>query len=245
MAGYPSLEASEHLILAMIDEGVRFLEIGIPFSDPLADGPVIQKVSAQALRSGTHLNDVFELVARIRKRHDASIVLFSYLNPLLHYGLENYARQAVDSGASATLAVDLPPEEAEHYLHAHEKAGLKTVFLASPTTRPERLPLIADSSTGFIYYVSRTGVTGERADLPATLASELEPIRSVTEKPIAVGFGISNAEQAAVVARSADAVVIGSRFLSIIEESPDLMTAEKRVRELARDCLNAMNGDLG
>jgi len=245
MAGYPSLEASERLALALIEEGARTLEIGVPFSDPLADGPVIQKVAAQALAGGTRLKDVFELIARLRRKYDASIVVFSYLNPLLRYGLENYAKQAVDSGASATLAVDLPPEEAAEYLSVHEKSGLKTVFLASPTTKLSRLPLIAQASSGFIYYVSRTGVTGEREDIPAALAEELAPIRGMTEKPIAVGFGISNSEQAAIVSRSADAVVIGSRFLSIIDDSPDLSTAETRVREFARGCLEAMNGGLG
>lgn len=245
MAGYPSLEASERLALALIEEGVRTLEIGVPFSDPLADGPVIQKVAARALESGTRLKDVFELIARLRRQNDVSIVVFSYLNPLLRYGLENYVKHAIDSGASATLAVDLPPEEAHEYLNAHEKAGLKTVFLASPTTRESRLPLIAKVSSGFIYYVSRTGVTGEREDIPARLAEELAPIRSVTEKPIAVGFGISSPEQAAVVSRFADAVVIGSRFLSLIDDSPDLLTAEKRVRELARGCLEVIIGGHG
>jgi len=244
MAGYPSLEASERLALALIEEGVRVLEVGVPFSDPLADGPVIQKVSARALENGVRLKDVFELVSRLRRRSDASIVLFSYLNPLLRYGFENYTRHAVEAGIHATLAVDLPPEEAEAYLAAHEKVGLKTVFLASPTTRPSRLPLIAHASTGFIYYVSRTGVTGEREDLPETLAAQLAPLRDVTSTPIAVGFGISNAEQAAVIARSADAVVIGSRFLSLVEESSDLSEAEKRVRALARNCLAAMNGGI-
>lgn len=242
MAGYPSLDASERLISALIEEGIRVLEIGVPYSDPLADGPVIQAVATHALAEGTKLKDVFHLVSRIRARYEVSIVLFSYLNPILQCGLTNYVRTAIDAGARASLAVDLPPEEAEDYLKTHREMGLQTVFLASPTTTPARLSAIAQASTGFIYYVSRTGVTGEQAHVSLSLAQELEPIRRVTQSPIAVGFGISNAQQAAQVAKEADAVVIGSRFLTLISESAGIKEAETRIREFARSCLDEMNG---
>lgn len=242
MAGYPSLGASELLISALIEEGIQVLEIGIPYSDPLADGPVIQAVASQALAEGTKLKDVFHLVDRIRAQHDVSIVLFSYLNPILKYGIGNFVRSAADSGARATLTVDLPPEEADSYLRLHRECGLNTVFLASPTTHPTRLPMIAQSSSGFIYYVSRAGVTGEKTDVSRSLSSELAPMRKMTDLPIAVGFGISNPKQAAYVAQSADAVVIGSRFLTLIAESSNIKEAQNRIRGFARSCLDEMNG---
>ena len=239
MAGYPSLEASLQHSLALIEEGVSAIEIGIPFSDPIADGPVIQNAATRALENGVNLEAVFSLVRKIKRRYpDFPIILFTYLNPILRYGLKAYARDAADAGGDATLCVDLPPEEAGEYVRLHRETKLKTVFLASPTTSRDRLRRIADLSEGFLYYVSRAGVTGETSHLSSTLAHELSLIRSQVSIPIAVGFGISNPEQAALAARDAEAVVIGSRFLTLMAK-PE--TADFEIRDLARRSLLAMN----
>ena len=241
MAGYPSLEASEKLASALIEEGSVALEIGVPFSDPLADGPVIQKAAALALENGTTLADTLAMIARLTKKHPGvPIVVFSYLNPLLQYGVDAYVAAAVKSGVAATLTVDLPPEEAASFIAAHRKGGLKNVFLASPTTTTERLRIIAESSNAFVYYVSRTGVTGEQSSLSKTLALELAEVRKHIKSPIAVGFGIATAEQAAEVAKLADAVVIGSRFLTLIDQSNGAQEAETKVRALARESVAAI-----
>ena len=239
MAGYPSFEDSLRYALALIDEGITALEIGVPFSDPLADGPVIQHAASVALSNGTNLQTVFSLVRGIKARQpNLPIVLFTYLNPLLRCGLAHYARSAVAAGAAATLCVDIPPEEADAYVQVHREANLKTIFLASPTTTQERLQRIATLSTGFLYYVSRTGVTGEAEHVSSTLAHELSAIRAHVSVPVAVGFGISTPEQAAGVAKHADAVVIGSRFLSLMASGHH---AERDIRALARDSIRAMN----
>lgn len=241
MAGYPDLAASERFANALIEEGAGVLEIGVPFSDPAADGPVLQRAAAVALEHGTRLADVLGMVARLRTRHpDVPLVLFTYLNPLLAYGLDEYARDAKKAGVSATLTVDLPPEEAGEYLQVHARHGLGTVFLASPTTNAGRLELIAESSSFFVYYVSRTGVTGEQTRVSETLAGEMSRVRSVTSKPVAVGFGVAHAAHAAEIAKVADAVVIGSAFVRLIAESVDLTTAERSVRTFARACVAAL-----
>lgn len=241
VAGFPSLEATERLVSAVIDEGARAIEIGVPFSDPLADGPVIQAASEVALRAGTTLADVMRLIERLRVKYPkVPFIVFSYLNPLLRDGIDTYVRRACEAGAAATLTVDLPPEEAESYLESHARQGLKTVFLASPTTSAARLRAIADASTGFIYYVSRAGVTGVQEQLSRTLADETARVRVVTPKPLAIGFGISNGSQAAEVAHHADAVVVGSAFVRLIQQNSDLPNAEREVRRLARECVTAM-----
>jgi tryptophan synthase alpha chain len=241
MAGYPDLQTSEEIAGALIEEGVRVLEIGVPFSDPLADGPTIQKAASKALEQGTTLVDVFGLAARLKKKYpDVSIVLFTYLNPLLKYGLENYVKEAVRSGVNATLTVDLPPEEASQYLELHQAAGLKTVFLASPTTSLSRLKLISEVSTGFIYYISRTGVTGAQREVSNSLPSELLKVRELTQRPIAVGFGISTPEQAREVSQHCDAVVIGSHLLNFIERNVEVGKAKQEIRDFIRSCFQSL-----
>lgn len=239
MVGYPSFQESLQYALALIEEGASALEAGIPFSDPLADGPVIQQASLVALKNGTNLNSVFSFVRRVKEIHPKfPIVLFTYLNPLFRYGLKDYVRSAVEAGAAATLCVDLPPEESDEYVRLHREAKLNTVFLASPTTSQARLKRIAELSTGFLYYVSRTGVTGESEEVSSALAHELRAIRKQVSIPLAVGFGISTPKQAAAATQEADGVVIGSRFLSLMALN---CNAESEIRNLARDSIEAMN----
>lgn len=220
MAGDPNIETTELIANEMIAEGVRTLELGLAFSDPMADGPVIQRASARALASGANLVSVLKLTERLKRKHPyLRIILFSYLNPLLRFGLENYVHRALEAGVNATLTVDLPVEESAEYLDIHGKFGLGTVFLASPTTTPARLLKIAEASSEFVYYVSRLGVTGEQCTISPTLAKEIATLKQHVSLPIAVGFGISTAQQAGTIASYSDHVVIGSRFIQLIEQN--------------------------
>lgn len=239
MAGYPDMQSCELLISAVIEEGVNIVEIGVPFSDPLADGPTIQRASTKSLNNGTTLDSVLELVFRLKKKHPTtSIIIFTYLNPLLKFGLQRYVNQAMRVGVTATLTVDLPPEEAKSYLQMHRDAGLKTVFLASPTTTADRYKMISDSSSGFIYYVSRAGVTGAQGQLSDSLATEILALKKVVTRPIAVGFGISSPDQVFEVAKSADAIVVGSHLLNMIEQSADLNLAKQSLCSFIRSSLD-------
>jgi tryptophan synthase alpha chain len=241
MAGAPSLEQSYHLAIAMLEEGAGILELGVPFSDPSADGEVLQKAADVALKNNVTLLDVFNLTKRIKQKFpDAPIVLFTYLNPLLAYGLENYVKHAVDFGVSATLTVDLPLEEAQEYLALHEKYNLKTVFLASPTTKRERLVEIDHASTAFLYYISRNGVTGEKSSISTSLAQEIANVREIVTHPVAIGFGISTPEQAKEVSLKADAVVIGSAYMRMILENANDSAREAQVRQFTRECVKAI-----
>jgi tryptophan synthase alpha chain len=217
-AGDPSLEATAGLLESVEQGGADVIELGIPFSDPLADGPVIQRASERALRSGTTLRKVLEHLPRWREKLSVPIVLFTYFNPVLQYGLEAFARDARRAGADAGLIVDLTPEEARGYISAMRGHGLDTVFLASPTSTDERLERLAYLSTGFLYLISRTGVTGERQELSAALRPLVERVRRFTSLPLAVGFGISTAAQVREVQALADAAVVGSAVVHAIED---------------------------
>ncbi len=241
MAGYPTLEASEIFIEILIANGVDILEVGVPFSDPMADGPVIQMASEKALHQGTTLKKVLSLCQKItRKYPTVRLIIFSYLNPLLAYGLETYVKEAAQSGIAATLTVDLPPEEAKEYLLLHSRYKLLTVFLASPMTSVARLPLINQSSSGFVYYVSRAGVTGEQAYLSSTLISEIKSLRNMITQPIAVGFGISQVSQVSELKGKCEAVVIGSALIRLISESNSVIEAQRQLGDFTKLCLNAL-----
>jgi tryptophan synthase alpha chain len=217
-AGDPSLEATGKLLEAIEQGGADVIELGIPFSDPLADGPVIQRASERALRGGATLRKVLDLLPRWRERLRAPIVLFTYFNPVLQYGLETFARTAAQAGADAALVVDLTPEEAIDYVGAMRGHHLDTVFLASPTSTNERIERVAAASTGFLYLVSRTGVTGERQNLSAAVQPLVERTRRFTTLPLAVGFGISTPAQVREVQQIANAAVVGSAVVHAIEE---------------------------
>ena len=241
-AGDPDLATTVPLLDAFVAGGADVIELGVPFSDPIADGPVIQRASTRALRSGTTLAGVLRLVARHRDRLGVPIVLFTYFNPIHARGVSSFAEQAAASGVDGVLCVDLPPDEGRRQfvptLHRH---GLDTVFLLAPTSTRERIRSVAESSTGFVYYVSRAGVTGERDALRKDLLREAKKLRRKLELPLAVGFGISTPEQVEAVGQVADGVVVGSALVHLIEEKAgeaDLVRAvEERVRLLSTPLL--------
>lgn len=238
MAGDPDLATTEELLEALVAGGADLIELGVPFSDPIADGPVIQRASTRALAAGAHLSTILDLVARKRDSLGVPIVLFSYFNPIHARGIQAFAEQAAASGVDGVLCVDLPPEEgAETLVPALARQGLDSIFLLAPTSTRERVKKVAEASSGFVYYVSRTGVTGEQERLPAELIREVKRLRRRIDLPVAVGFGVSNPEQVAQLAQVADGVVVGSALVRLVEESSgqaDLARlVEERVRELA------------
>ncbi|MGP8175058.1 MAG: tryptophan synthase subunit alpha [Terracidiphilus sp.] len=224
-AGDPSLAATREITIAAIDAGADVIELGVPFSDPLADGPVIQRAMERALARGAglkgiRLKDVLGLAAQIRAaRPQAGLVIFTYLNPVLRYGLHRFADEAAAAGVDGVLVTDLIVEEAGEYLAEMERVSLAPVFLAAPTSPDERLEAIATHSKGFVYAISRVGITGTQQSLAADAAALVTRIRRWTRLPVAVGFGISNAEHVAQVGQFADAVVIGSAIVELIERS--------------------------
>jgi len=218
--GDPDLATTLDVVLAAIDAGASVIELGVPFSDPLADGPVIQRASQRALRNGTTLAQVIDLAKKIRQHSQAGLIIFSYLNPILRMGLSNFAAAAQEAGIDGALITDLPVEEAGSYLREMRQHNLDTVFLAAPTSPDVRLKKVAEASTGFVYAVSRTGVTGARKQLPDDARKLVHRLRRHTKLPIAVGFGISSAEQFRSVGKFADAAVVGSAIVETIERNP-------------------------
>jgi tryptophan synthase alpha chain len=222
-AGDPSIEATRAIALEAIDAGADMIELGVPFSDPVADGPIVQRASERALARGTCLKDVLALAREIRAaRPEVGLILFTYFNPVLRYGLKKFADDAVAAGADGVLLTDMIVEEADDYLVEMNRVGLAPIFLAAPTSTDERLEAIATHSKGFVYAISRTGITGTQQSLTSDAATLVARVRRWTRLPIAVGFGISNAEHFAQVAEFADAAVIGSAIVELIERStPD------------------------
>jgi tryptophan synthase alpha chain len=217
-AGDPSLELTADIVLGLEKSGADIVELGIPFSDPMADGPAIQLASERALRSGTTLRGVLDVVRKIRKHSEVPIILFGYSNPFLSYDLEEFSKDAHDAGADGVIVVDLPPEEAgEFKIHA-DKMGLDTVFLLAPTSTTERIKLVGERATGFVYLVSITGVTGERPTMDYSLEALVGEIKRYTKLPVGIGFGVSTPEQARKIAKFADAVIVGSALVRIIEK---------------------------
>jgi tryptophan synthase alpha chain len=238
-AGDPSLDATEQIVLAAAESGADVIELGVPFSDPVADGPTIQRASDRALRAGTTLTGVIDLVRRLRARTQVPLVLFSYFNPILQMGLEKFADAASSAGADGVLATDLTPEEAADYHTAMRARNLDTIFLAAPTSTDERLAKIADCSSGFLYLISRTGVTGSRAALPEDLPALARRVRRFTKLPLAVGFGISQPEHVSVLGGIADAAVVGSAIVAEIEKSANSKDAADNVAHLVRSLKEA------
>jgi len=217
-AGHPTLEDTGKLLAAVNRGGADVIELGVPFSDPLADGPVIQRASERGLKSGASLARILERLPRWRQEMEAPVILFTYYNPVLQYGLERFARDAARAGAAGALVLDLTPEEAESYIAAMRAQSLDTVFLAAPTSTDERLERLAPLSTGFLYLISRPGTTGERNEISRELGPLIERARRHTELPLAVGFGVSNPEQVREVTKDADAAVVGSALVRAIED---------------------------
>jgi tryptophan synthase alpha chain len=239
--GDPDLPTTLDIVLAAIEAGASVIELGVPFSDPLADGPVIQRASQRALSIGTTLTQVIELAKKIRQRSQAGLIIFSYLNPILRMGLEKFSAAAKDAGIDGALITDLPIEEAHNYLREMRQRNLDTVFLAAPTSTDTRLKHIAQASTGFVYAVSRTGVTGARQQLPEDARKLVHRLRGYTKLPIAVGFGISNAEQFRAVGEFADAAVVGSAIVETTERNPG--TEAQAVAEFIKQ-LSAVSSQL-
>ena len=238
-AGDPSLDATLEFVLALEEAGTDVIELGVPFSDPLADGPTIQRASERALKSGASLPKILELVGRIRKSSQIPLVLFSYYNPILQMGLEAFAAAASDAGVDGVLATDLSPEESVEYRRILAMHHLDTIFLCAPTSTDERLASIAQCSSGFLYLVSRTGVTGAKDTLPDDLPSLLRRVRNFTTLPIAVGFGISLPGHVTLLGGLADAAVVGSSLVAEIEYAKTPQQAARALRERIRTLKDA------
>ncbi len=217
--GDPDLDTSRDVALAAIGAGADVIELGVPFSDPVADGPVIQRASERALQHGTNLAGVLDIANQIRRQSDAGLIIFSYLNPIMQFGLDKFCAAAADAGVDGALVTDLPLEEAAGYLHAMKARKLASIFLAAPTSTDERLRQIAKHSRGFVYAISRTGITGARQEVAGDAHSLVERLRKYTKLPIAVGFGVSTPEQFSEVGGFADAAVVGSAIVQRIEQN--------------------------
>lgn len=239
-AGDPSPQRTPSLVAALERGGADLIELGVPFSDPVADGVVIQRAMERALRAGTTLDATLDIARRIRAQTEIPLLLFSYLNPLLRRGFHRLAREAAAAGIDGCLITDLSVEEAGEYAPVLRQAELDTVFLASPTSTARRLEMIAQYSSGFIYLISRAGVTGERTALADSLRPLVAAARAATDLPLAVGFGISRPEHAAEAGSLADAVVVGSAFVRIIEDNAGAASTEVQLEALARELSGAL-----
>ncbi len=239
-AGDPSLDATRKLVMEFDRIGVDFVELGIPFSDPLADGAVNQRAAERALKNGVTLKQVLQTVKEIRAASEIPIILFSYFNPIHHLGLEDFVAEASECGVDGALVLDLPPEESSDYKTLMDMRGLSTIYLLAPTSTDDRIELISRFSTGFVYYVSREGVTGIQQKMAGGIASTVEKIRARSNMPVAVGFGISTPALAAEVAAYADAVVVGSAIVKKIEESVDAPDLIERVSEYVSQLVKAV-----
>jgi tryptophan synthase alpha chain len=220
-AGDPDLEMTKRLVREMVRRGGDIIEIGVPFSDPLADGPIIQRASQRALQGGTTLRKILQTVSELRHEVDVPLVLMTYYNPVFRYGEEAFVADALDAGVDGIIVPDLPPEEGQSIIELTTDTPLEMIFLAAPTSTSARLALISEASRGFIYYVSRLGTTGVRDHLADDLRIMLEKVRASTSKPIAVGVGVSTPEHVRLVAELADGVVVGSAILKLIEDLED------------------------
>ncbi|MCS6874899.1 MAG: tryptophan synthase subunit alpha [Pyrinomonadaceae bacterium] len=236
-AGDPNLESTLELLLMLAEEGATVIELGIPFSDPMADGVVIQRASDRALRNFFHLEDVFRIVSNFRRRAETPLIFFSYLNPIFQYGFERFCKEAKLSGADGILITDLIPEESDDFISVARKSGLDVIFLAAPTSSDERLKMIAKRSSGFIYAVSRTGVTGMSKNLSQEVKDLVLRIKKLSSLPVAVGFGVSNREQIEDIWQFADAAVVGSAIVKRIEDIGSDSRLVEGVRDFVRGLL--------
>jgi tryptophan synthase alpha chain len=236
-AGDPDLTTTEELLLALDEAGADIIELGVPFSDPMADGPVIQRASERALKNPIGVADILPVVERVRRKSDVPIMLFSYFNPLLQFAREELGSRLKEAGVDGVLVTDLIPEEAAAFVAQVQQAGLDNVFLVAPTSPDDRIKLIAEYSTGFIYIVARTGVTGMRENISAEVRSIAERVRRYSTLPVAVGFGISNPEHVREVWSYADGAVVGSRLVLEIENNLGSPGLVEKVGRLARELI--------
>lgn len=239
MAGDPVLSVTKDAVLALEKSGVDIIELGIPFSDPLADGPTIQAAAQRALRNKVSLNDVFKLVKNLRNKTAIPVVFMTYYNPVLKHGLERFVRDCRISGVDGVIIPDLPHEEAKDLVKFGKRHKVSTIFLVAPTSTRKRIADIARNSNGFIYYVSLTGVTGARKKLPGELTAKLKLVKSITNKPVCVGFGVSNPKQAKDIARISDGVIVGSAIVKLMERKDNLIS---RVSKFSKSLARAIHG---
>jgi tryptophan synthase alpha chain len=221
MAGYPSIKRSAEVVRILEDCGSDIIELGVPFSDPLADGPTIQKAAQSALDKGITLSSVIDFVSTLRSSTQIPIVLMTYYNPVFRYGEEKFVRDASSAGVDGIIVPDLPPDESAGLIQISRKCGFDTVFLVAPTSTEKRIKKVVQAARGFIYYVSMTGITGARLSMESTVGSHIKMIRTLTNKPIAVGFGISTPDEAAVVSNLADGVIVGSAIVKRLSDPDD------------------------
>ncbi len=227
-AGDPHLDTTVDIVVAMAEQGVDIIELGIPYSDPMADGPANQAACERALASGTTVSGVLNAVRRIREKTNVPLLFFTYISPVMAYGLEKFAHDAVAAGVDGLLPLDLPPEEGREFLSIMRNAGLATVCLSAPTTPPARRTMLMKESRGFLYYVCRLGVTGERATLPSDLGKQVAALKRVNKSPVCIGFGISTPEHAKLAAQHGDGVIVGSHLVRLIEKHAN----DKNVAEI-------------
>ena len=242
MAGDPYLERTEELVLAMELAGADIIELGVPFSDPIADGPMIQQAGQRALKWRTSLKDVLKLVADIRRKSEIPLVLMTYYNPILKFGIEAFFKEAEASGVDGLIIPDLPPEEGRAVLEQSRRSGVDWILLSAPTTPTKRLLFLSQQTQGFLYYVSLTGITGASLKDLSGVRARLKMIRRMTDKPVAVGFGVSSPEQAKALGKIADGVIVGSAIVRLIEqhlEDPELPSI---VAVLVKELKNALAG---
>ena len=243
-AGDPDLAMSFAIVKELASSGADIIELGVPFSDPIGDGPTNQQAAQRALRHNVSLRDVLQLTSRLRTaKVTCPIIIFTYFNPLFAMGLAPFAKEASAAGVDGVLTVDLPPEESGSYCALMREHGIDTVFLAAPTTTPERFARIDQASTGFVYYVSRTGVTGAQSALSATLKDEIDRARAMIQNPLVVGFGIATPEQARTVSTYADGVVVGSALVKIIETATDPSCMLRDLAALSSGIAAAIKGN--
>lgn len=239
-AGDPDLDRSLEIMVALAEAGADILELGVPFSDPLADGVVNQAAAARALAAGSDSSRVFELIRRFRRHHEVPIVLFTYLNPVYTYGYGAYHEDAARAGVDGILLLDLPPDEAAQNCEMADSAGLKQIRLIAPTTPPERIKLLAGQAEGFIYALSRTGVTGAHGGPSAQIGDHVATIKQHTKVPVCVGFGIATPEQAALVSSVADGIVVGSAIVKQVELHSESPEVAQKVRSFAEPLIAAV-----
>ena len=231
MAGDPDLGSTKDLVLDLESAGADIIELGVPFSDPLADGPTIQRAAERSLQQGTTLRKVLALVKEIRRHTRIPLVLMTYYNPVFRFGIERFAEEAVRAGVDGTIIPDLIPDEADDFIRAAKQHGLDTVFLLAPTSTPDRIRKVTKAATGFIYYVSITGITGSKLSMSSAMKNTLEAVKKSSNKPVAVGFGIPNPAEASAAAKLADGVIIGSAIVKMIAQGKSVNSFVKNIRK--------------
>ena len=240
--GDPNMKSTEDLILALDKSGVDVIELGVPFSDPIADGPTIQAASERALRNKVNIRSILKLVKKVRRKTDIPIALMTYYNPVYRFGVKDFVLSAKGSGVDGVIIPDLPPEEAEELMRYSRKNDFSSIFLLSPTSSRERIGLVGKASRGFVYYVSLTGVTGARKKLSPEIVTDVRRIKKAVKKPVCVGFGVSTPAQARTIARIADGVIVGSAVIKVVEKNLASKRLAHKVGDFVRPIARAVKG---